>query len=70
MQYKVDRAPGQNPHINYEPSILGGLKEAKQVGKEYTPHIEGNLVRESIDRQSNTKQAGETYRMFEEWERD
>ncbi len=62
MQYKVDRAPGQNPHINYEPSILGGLKEAEQNGKEHTPHIEGNLVRESIDRQNNTKQAGETYR--------
>ena len=41
MQYKVDRAPGQNPHVNYEPSILGGLKEAKQYGKEYTPQIEG-----------------------------
>lgn len=23
MQYKVDRAPGQNPHVNYEPSSLG-----------------------------------------------
>ena len=69
MQYKLDRAPGQNPHINYEPSILGGLKEAVQDGTEYTPYIEGNLVRESIDRQSNTKQAGDTYRNFEEWER-
>ena len=37
MQLKTDRAPGQNPHINYEPSILGGLKEAQQNGKEYTP---------------------------------
>ena len=69
MQYKLDRAPGQNPHINYEPSILGGLKEAEQDGIEYTPYIEGKLVRESIDRQSNTKQAGDTYRNFEEWER-
>ncbi|WP_242143046.1 MULTISPECIES: catalase [unclassified Bacillus cereus group] len=70
MQFKVDRAPNQNPHINYEPSILGGLKEAKQVGKEHKPRIKGNLVRESIDRQSNTKQAGETYRKFEEWEKE
>lgn len=69
MRYKLDRAPGQNPHINYEPSILGGLQEAQQDGKEHTPYIEGSLVRESIDRQSNTKQAGETYRNFEEWER-
>ncbi|MDF2722322.1 MAG: catalase, partial [Paenibacillus sp.] len=70
MQVKVDLAPGQNPHINYEPSFLGGLKEAKQPGKEYTPRIEGNLVRQSIDRQSNTKQAGDTYRRFEQWEKD
>ncbi len=33
MQYRVDRAEGQNPHVNYEPSIMGGLKEAKQDGK-------------------------------------
>lgn len=70
MQFRVDLAPGQNPHINYEPSLLGGLVEAEQAGKEYTPHVEGKLVRQSIDRQSNTKQAGETYRMFEQWERD
>ncbi|TKI69768.1 catalase [Lysinibacillus mangiferihumi] len=70
MMYKRDLAPGQNPHINYEPSMLNGLKEATQTAKEYTPYIEGNLVRESIDRQSNTKQAGETYRNFEQWERD
>ncbi|WP_282242241.1 catalase [Psychrobacillus sp. NEAU-3TGS] len=70
MQYKLDRAPFQNPHINYEPSILDGLKEAEQLGKEYTPMVKGNLVRESIDRQSNTKQAGETYRNFEQWEKN
>ena len=70
MQYKRDFAPGNNPHINYEPSILGGLKEAEQVGKEHTPYIEGKLVREPIDRSDNTKQAGETYRKFEQWEKD
>ena len=70
LRQKSDKAPGQNPHINYEPSDLGGLKEAKQSGKEYKPSYEGNLVRESIDRQDNTKQAGETYRQFEDWEKD
>ncbi len=70
MLYKRDLAPGQNPHINYEPSMLNGLKEASQTAKEYTPLVEGHLVRETIDRQSNTKQAGETYRNFEQWERD
>lgn len=70
MQSKVDRAPGQNPHINYEPSVLGGLVEAIQSGIEHTPYIEGNLVRQSIDRNNNTKQAGETFRNFEQWEKD
>ena len=70
LRYYNDKAPGQNPHINYEPSSMGGLKEAEQVHKEYTPFVEGNLVRESIDRQSNTKQAGETYRGLEQWEKD
>ena len=69
MQYEVGRG-NQSPHINYEPSTVGGLKEAEQTGKEYTPLVEGKLVRETIDRQSNTKQAGETYREFEDWERD
>ena len=49
--------------------MLGGLVEAKQAGTEYTPLVEGNLVRQSIDGQNNTKQAGQTYREFEEWER-
>ena len=68
MQYKVDAH--ENPHINYEPSLLGGLKEAKQEGKEHTPFVEGNLVRAPLDRTNDTKQAGETYRKFEKWEQD
>lgn len=70
LRYYNDKAPGQNPHVNYEPSSMGGLKEAKQSGKEHSPYVEGNLVRESIDRNDNTKQAGETYRSFEQWEKD
>ncbi|MGV3466900.1 MAG: catalase [Heyndrickxia sp.] len=70
LRYFNDKAPGQNPHVNYEPSSMGGLNEAEQVGKEHTPHVEGNLVRETIDRNDNTKQAGETYREFEDWEKD
>jgi len=70
LRFYNDKAPGQNLHINYEPSSMGGLKEAKQAGKEHTPHVEGNLVRESIDRNDNTKQAGDTYREFEDWEKD
>lgn len=69
MQYRTDRSPDQNPHINYEPSVLGGLQEDRQDAPEHTPWVEGHLVREPIDRQNNTKQAGETFRWFEEWEK-
>lgn len=70
MAYYVDLAPGQNPHINYEPSSLNGLREASQSGREYTPHVEGKLVRQSIDRTNDFKQAGETYRAFDDFERN
>jgi catalase len=70
MSYHVDLAPGQNPHVNYEPSTLGGLKEAPKKGKEHEPMYHARLVRQKIDRQNNFKQAGETYRKFEDWERD
>lgn len=70
MSYHTDIPKGTNPHINYEPSTVGGLKEAQQEGKEHQPHYEGKLVREKIDRTNDFKQAGERYRWFEDWERD
>lgn len=70
MRYENDRTSERNPGINYEPSILGGYEEAEQVGKKHTPHVEGKLVQESIERNDNTKQAGETFREFEDWEKD
>ncbi len=70
MAYKVDLAEGANPHVNYEPSSLGGLKEAQPAGTDHTPYIEGNLVRELVSRQDDFAQAGERYRMHEDWERD
>nr|WP_240511971.1 catalase [Paludifilum halophilum] len=70
MTYYADRAPGQNPHVNYEPSSLGGLREAPKSGKDYTPFVLGNLVHQSIDRTNDFKQAGETYRAFDDQERD
>jgi catalase len=69
MTYKVD-VVGQNPHVNYEPSSLNGLREAPKAGKEYEPEYHARLVRQKIDRENNFKQAGERYRMFEDWERD
>jgi catalase len=70
MAYRVDLAPGQNPHVNYEPSSLGGLQEAPRAGKDYTPQIEGKLVRQKIERTNDYKQAGELYRSFADRERD
>ena len=68
MTYYVDQGP--NPHVNYEPSALGGLKEAILSGKPHTPFVEGNLVRQKIDRENNFAQAGATYRAFSKEEKD
>ncbi len=62
MTYEVNTAPGQNPHVNYEPSSLGGLKEAPRSGKPHEPMYEGRLVRQKIDRENNFKQAGDVWR--------
>ncbi|QDA61948.1 catalase [Hymenobacter jejuensis] len=70
MAYHVDAAPGQNNHINYEPSSLNGLKEAPRSFPDHTPQYTGRLLRETIDRTNNFKQAGERYRLHEDWERD
>jgi catalase len=70
MTYKVDAGVGQNPHVNYEPSSLQGLREAPKPGKDHQPSYQANLVRQKIDKTNDFKQAGERYRAFEEWERN
>ncbi|QAY66598.1 catalase [Paenibacillus protaetiae] len=70
MAFYVDIAPGQNPHINYEPSSLGGLQETKRDGAPYEPSYNDKLVRAKIDRTNDFKQAGETFRKFSEAERE
>ncbi len=70
MAYHQDLVAGVNPHVNYEPSSLGGLKEAPKAGQDHTPSYSASLVRQKIDRTNDFKQAGETYRNFEDWERD
>ncbi|MDR5734562.1 catalase [Caballeronia sp. LZ025] len=70
MAYYVDNA-GENPHVNYEPSMMGGLKEAPKKQHDYHPWVEGHLGRYQASRtQDDYKQAGERYRSFEDWERD
>lgn len=70
MTFKVDVAPGQNSHVNYEPSSLNGLNEAPKINKDHEPEYHAKLIRKKIERTNNFKQAGERFRMFEDWERD
>jgi catalase len=70
MTYYVDDT-GENPSVNYEPSILGGLGEAtKPAHDEQGPVIEGRLVRRQIPRTNDYQQPGERYLLSEPWERD
>src|SRR5205085_4874431 len=49
MAYHVDSAgTNANPHINYEPSSRGGLREAAKAGRDHTPSVQGKLVRQQI----------------------
>jgi catalase len=71
MAYGVDLGPGQNPHVNYEPSITGGLREAQYpTHDEQGPEIVGRLTRKRIPRTNDYKQAGERYLLSEQWEKD
>ena len=70
MAYHVDSS-GQNPHVNYEPSIIGGLREADGPGHdEVGPQITGRLTRRRIERTNDYQQAGERYLLSEQWEKD
>ncbi len=71
MAYGVDLAEGQNPHVNYEPSILGGLTDAEYpTHDEQGPEITGRLTRKRLPRTNDYQQAGERYLLSEQWERD
>jgi catalase len=70
MAYYVDGA-GDNPHVNYEPSILGGLKEAEgPAHDEQGPELVGRLTRKRIERTNDYAQPGERFRLSEQWEQD
>ena len=64
------RSGPPNPHVNYEPSSMGGLKEATPAGKPHEPMVSGKLTRAKIERTNDFKQAGERFRAFEPWERE
>ncbi|MGH3614667.1 MAG: catalase, partial [Pseudonocardia sp.] len=76
MTYHVDLG-GENPHVNYEPSTMGGLSEAVPAGTgatrtpdEQGPELNGRLTRARVPRTNDYTQAGERFRLMEEWERD
>jgi catalase len=70
MAFYVDTG-GENPHVNYEPSGLGGLSEAEVPGPdEVGPVITGRLTRAPIPRTNDYLQAGQRYRLMEQWERN
>ncbi|WP_064256021.1 catalase [Rhodococcus sp. HS-D2] len=70
MAYGVDDV-GDNPHVNYEPSITGGLREAESpTHDEQGPEIRGRLTRKRIPRTSDYEQAGQRYQLMEQWEKD
>jgi catalase len=70
MTYFVDRG-GENPHVNYEPSITGGLREAQYPSHdEQGPEIRGRLTRKRIPRTNDYLQAGQRYLLMHDWERD
>ncbi|MGI5159920.1 catalase [Microbispora sp. CA-102843] len=70
MTYQQDQG-GENPHVNYEPSITGGLREGQfATHDEQGPEIVGRLTRKRIPRTNDYKQAGQRYMLMEQWERD
>ncbi|KUI22882.1 catalase [Mycobacterium sp. GA-1285] len=70
MQYGVDNV-GANPHVNYEPSITGGLREASApIPDDVGPEISGRLTRKRIPRTNDYEQAGQRYQLMEQWEKD
>ena len=69
MSYGVDLAPGQNPHVNFEPSIHNGLHEAPRKPNN-TPEVHGRLTQSVIERRNDYVQARGRYCTMMDWERD
>ena len=70
MSFQRDLAPGQNPSVNYEPSIHDGLREAAREEPYDAPEISGPLTRSVLDRRNDYVQARARYCTIMDWERD
>jgi catalase len=69
MSYRVDIASGQNPHVNFEPSIHDGLHEAERKPNN-PPETRGRLTQSVIERRNDYVQARGRYCTMMQWERD
>ena len=70
MSFQRDLAPGQNPHVNYEPSIHDGLKESPREEPNNPPEIRGPLTRAVLERRNDYVQARGRFCTIMDWERD
>jgi catalase len=70
LQLPVNQAPGQNPHINFEPSIHNGLREHPRPAPNNPPEIHGRLTQSVIERRNDYVQARARYSTIQDWERD
>jgi catalase len=62
---------GENPTVNYEPSIIGGVREATAAGPDGAGEVhEGHVVRRQIPRTDDYTQPGQRYHLSEQWEKD
>ncbi|MBA3887116.1 MAG: catalase, partial [Acidobacteria bacterium] len=69
MSYDVDLAPGQNPHVNFEPSIHNGLHEAPRKPNNQ-PEVRGRLTQTVLERRNDYVQPRGRYCTMMDWERD
>jgi catalase len=70
MAYAVDDG-GDNPHINYEPSLRAGLAQAPARGPvEQGPAVNARLTQARLPRTDDYTQAGQRYLLMQQWERD
>lgn len=70
MSFYRDKAPDQNPHINFEPSIHNGLHESPRNSPNNLPEITGRLTRSIIERRNDYQQARARFETMMDWERD
>lgn len=62
---------GENPHVNYEPSSMGGLREAPKPSPTYEEPVNATICGAPIARTCDDyAAAGERYRTLADWERE